>query len=139
MPTIVDPTKNIGFGPNLSINQPATAPKGPSPPLAKENTIDPPIRPIPNASVTGNKNTMYPLLTAAAFKPWAIPARTTIHQPLNIRKANLFGDIVFKPYGFAKNDPQWVYRRRDQGASNYTENLDWLYWWRFGFMNRTII
>jgi hypothetical protein len=81
---------------------------------------------------------MYPLLTAAAFNPWAIPARTTIHQPLNILKADLFGDIVFKPYCFAKNYPQWVYRRRDQGASNYTENLDWLYRWRFGFMNVTI-
>ena len=106
MPTIADPTKNIGFGPNLSINQPATAPKGPSPALAKENTIDPPTRPIPNASLTGNKNTMYPLLTAAAFNPWAIPARTTIHQPLNILKVDLFGDIVFKPYCFAKNYPQ---------------------------------
>jgi len=58
---------------------------------------------------------------------------------LNIRKADLFGDIVFKPYGFAKNYPQWIYRRRDQGASNYTENLNWLYRWRFGFMNLTII
>jgi len=57
---------------------------------------------------------------------------------LNILKADLFGDIVFKPYCFAKNYPQWIYRRRDQGASNYTENLDWLYRWRFGFMNVTI-
>jgi len=77
-------------------------------------------------------------LTAVEFNPWAIPARTTIRQPLNILKADLFGDIVFKPYCFAKNYPQWIYRRRDQGASNYTENLDWLYRWRFGFMNVTI-
>jgi len=46
--------------------------------------------------------------------------------------------VVFKPYVFAKNDPQWIYRHRDQEAPNYTENLDWLYRWRFGFMNATI-
>ena len=56
---------------------------------------------------------MYPLLTEVAFNPCAIPARTTIHQPLNILKADLFGDIVFKSHCFAKTYLRWICGRKD--------------------------